>query len=68
MAPVTYAAPDASTAVARVAGTWIAAKGYDFMDISVDGAQLVAAAMSQLDLGTDLVKLYMDAPGGVKDA
>src|SRR5438309_10871192 len=27
-----------------------------------------AAALGQLDLGTDLVKIYMDAPGGVKDS
>jgi len=72
-APVSIAARDelkgkAGAPYIRVAGTWIAAKGYDFMDVSVDGPQLVAAAMSQLDLGTDLVKLYMDAPGGVKDA
>ena len=52
----------------RVAGTWIAAKGYDFMDVSVDSAELRAAALAQLDLGADLVKLYMDAPGGVKDS
>ena len=52
----------------RVAGTWIAAKGYDFMDVSVESAQLKGAALAQLDLGADLVKLYMDAPGGVKDS
>lgn len=52
----------------RAAGTWIAAKGYDFMDVSVDGPQLAEAALAQLDLGSDLVKLYMDAPGGVKDS
>ncbi|MDP9281585.1 MAG: amidohydrolase family protein [Chloroflexota bacterium] len=72
-APVSIAARDelkgkAGAPYIRVAGTWIAAKGYDFMDVSVDGAELVAAAMTQLDLGADLVKLYMDAPGGVKDA
>jgi len=49
----------------RVAGTWIAAKGYDFMDVTVDGAGLKDAALRQLDLGTDLVKIYMDAPNRV---
>ena len=72
-APVAIAARDelkgkAGAPYLRVAGTWIAAKGYDFMDVSVDGDGLVAAAMAQLDIGADLVKLYMDAPGGVKDA
>jgi imidazolonepropionase-like amidohydrolase len=52
----------------RVAGTWIGKKGYPEMWVTVDGPQLKDAALSQLDLGTDLVKLYMDAPGGVKDA
>jgi imidazolonepropionase-like amidohydrolase len=52
----------------RVAGTWIAAKGYGFMDVVTDSEGLKNAALGQLDLGTDLVKLYMDAPGGVKDS
>jgi imidazolonepropionase-like amidohydrolase len=52
----------------RVAGTWIAASGYDFMDVTTDSAGLRGAALAQLDLGTDLVKLYMDAPGGVKES
>lgn len=52
----------------RVAGTWIGKTGYPAMWVTVDGPQLKAAALAQLDLGTDLVKLYMDAPGGVKDA
>ena len=52
----------------RVAGTWIGVTGYPSMWVTVDGPQLKEAAMKQLDLGTDLVKLYMDAPGGVKDS
>ena len=52
----------------RVAGTWIGVTGYPSMWVTVDGPQLKDAAMKQLDLGTDLVKLYMDAPGGVKDS
>ena len=61
-APVSIAARDelkgkAGAPYLRVAGTWIAAKGYDFMDVSVDGDELVAAAMAQLDIGADLVKL-----------
>jgi imidazolonepropionase-like amidohydrolase len=52
----------------RVAGTWIGGTGYPQMWITTDSAGLKDAAMSQLDLGTDLVKLYMDAPGGVKDS
>ncbi len=52
----------------RVAGTWIGKTGYPAMWVTVDGPQLKEAAMAQLDLGTDLVKLYMDAPGRVKDS
>lgn len=52
----------------RVAGTWIGRTGYPALWVTVDGAQLKAAALAQLDLGTDFVKVYMDAPGGVKDA
>jgi predicted amidohydrolase YtcJ len=52
----------------RVAGTWIGVTGYPSMWVTVDGPQLKDAALKQLDLGTDLVKLYMDAPGGVKDS
>ncbi|HKY52265.1 MAG TPA: amidohydrolase family protein [Candidatus Limnocylindria bacterium] len=52
----------------RVAGTWIGKTGYPAMFVAVEGPQLKDAALGQLDLGTDLVKLYMDAPGGVKDA
>ncbi|MEX2046151.1 MAG: amidohydrolase family protein [Chloroflexota bacterium] len=52
----------------RVAGTWIGKTGFPALWITVDGPGLKDAALAQLDLGTDLVKLYMDAPGGVKDA
>ena len=52
----------------RVAGTWIGGTGYPDMWVTTDSAGLAKAALAQLDLGTDLVKLYMDAPGGVKDA
>jgi imidazolonepropionase-like amidohydrolase len=52
----------------RVAGTWIGKTGYPAMWVTVDGPNLKDAALAQLDLGTDLVKLYMDAPGGVKDS
>ena len=47
----------------RVAGTWIGKTGYPDMWVTVEGPGLAAAALAQLDLGTDLVKLYMDAPG-----
>ncbi len=46
----------------RVAGTWIGKTGYP------DSASLKDAALAQLALGTDLVKLYMDAPGGVRES
>lgn len=52
----------------RVAGTWIGKTGYPAMWVTVDGPHLKDAALAQLDLGTDLVKLYMDAPAGVKDS
>jgi len=52
----------------RVAGTWIGKTGYPDMWVTTDSDGLKAAALGQLDLGTDLVKLYMDAPGGVKDS
>jgi imidazolonepropionase-like amidohydrolase len=52
----------------RVAGTWIGKTGYPAMWVTVDGPRLKDAALAQLDMGTDLVKLYMDAPGGVKDS
>ncbi len=51
-----------------VAGTWIAKKGFADLWVTVDGADLAAAAIAQLDMGTDLVKIYMDGPGGSKDA
>src|SRR5438270_2142054 len=40
----------------RVAGTWIGKKGYPDMFVTVEGPELVAAAMHQLDLGADLVQ------------
>lgn len=46
----------------RVAGTWIGKKGYPDMWLTADGPELKDVALAQLDLGTDLVKLYMDAP------
>ena len=52
----------------RVAGTWIGAAGYPDMWVTTDDAGLTNAALGQLDLGTDFVKIYMDAPGGVKDS
>jgi imidazolonepropionase-like amidohydrolase len=53
----------------RVAGTWIGGSGYPVaMFVTTDNDGLKDAALGQLDLGTDLVKLYMDAPGGVKDS
>lgn len=52
----------------RVAGTWIGKTGYPALWVTVDGAGLKDAALAQLDLGTDLVKIYMDAPGGVQDS
>jgi imidazolonepropionase-like amidohydrolase len=49
----------------RVAGTWIAKSGYlPSLAVQVpDGDRLLAAAMQQLDHGTDLVKVMMDSPG-----
>ncbi len=52
----------------RVAGTWIGGTGYPDMWVTADSPGLKHAALGQIDLGTDLVKLYMDAPGGVKDS
>src|SRR5437868_12756203 len=52
----------------RVAGTWIGKTGYPDMWITTDDDGLKDAALAQLDLGTDLVKIYMDAPGGVKES
>jgi imidazolonepropionase-like amidohydrolase len=47
----------------RVAGTWIAKTGYLFLTVPVEtGAQLKAAALQQLDAGSDLVKIMLDAP------
>ena len=52
----------------RVAGTWIGKTGYPALWVTTDDDGLTDAALAQLDLGTDLVKIYMDAPGGVKDS
>jgi imidazolonepropionase-like amidohydrolase len=52
----------------RVAGTWIGKTGYPDMWVTTDDDRLKDAALAQLDLGTDLVKIYMDAPGGAKDS
>jgi len=52
----------------RVAGTWIGKTGYPDMWVTTDDDGLTAAALHQLELGTDFVKIYMDAPGGVKDS
>ncbi len=46
----------------RVAGTWIGKTGYPDMWVTTDSDGLTDAALHQLDLGTDLVKLYMDGP------
>jgi imidazolonepropionase-like amidohydrolase len=50
----------------RVGGTWIGKTGYPDMWVTTDDGGLKDAALGQLDLGTDFVKIYMDAPGGVK--
>jgi imidazolonepropionase-like amidohydrolase len=52
----------------RVAGTWIGSTGYPDMWVTTDDDGLKDAAFHQLDLGTDFVKIYLDAPGGVKDS
>src|SRR5437867_225283 len=52
----------------RVAGTWIGKTGYPDMWVTTDDDGLKDAALHQLDLGTDFVKIYMDAPGGSKDS
>ncbi|MFN2519852.1 MAG: amidohydrolase family protein [Candidatus Limnocylindria bacterium] len=53
----------------RVAGTWLAKTGWPPLLITVDdGTELAAAAVAQLDQGTDLVKLYLDSPGGSTEA
>ena len=52
----------------RVAGTWIGKTGYATLPVTVEGTGLKDAALAQLDLGTDLVKIYMDAPGGAQES
>jgi len=42
----------------RVAGTWIGTTGFPALWITVDGAGLKDAALAQLDLGTDFVKVH----------
>lgn len=49
----------------RAAGTWLVVSGLLPPGLSVevkDADELVAAAMTQLDDGADLVKLYLDGP------
>jgi imidazolonepropionase-like amidohydrolase len=49
----------------RAAGTWITAAGLLPAGLTVearDGAELLAAALGQLDDGADFVKLYLDGP------
>lgn len=52
----------------RVAGTWIGKTGMPAMFAATDGDALKDAALAQLDMGTDLVKIYMDGPGGTQEA
>jgi imidazolonepropionase-like amidohydrolase len=53
----------AGTPYIRVAGTWIATDGYLPMTVPVkDGEGLRAAALAQLDSGTDFVKIMLDPP------
>ena len=52
----------------KVAGTWIGKTGYPSLWLTVEGSGLKDAALAQLDAGTDLVKIYMDAPGGARES
>lgn len=52
----------------RVAGTWIGKTGYPSLWVTTESSGLKDAALAQLDLGTDLVKVYMDGPGGSREA
>lgn len=52
----------------RVAGTWIGKTGMPGLFVAADGPHLKDAALAQLDMGTDLVKVYMDGPGGTREA
>src|SRR5919205_1868425 len=53
----------------RAAGTWLAKTGYLPITIGVDdGAQLLQAALGQLDGGADFVKIMLDAPAGDQTA
>ena len=47
----------------RVAGTWLAKRGYLGITVGVDdGDGLLAAALEQLDHGADFVKIMLDGP------
>jgi imidazolonepropionase-like amidohydrolase len=49
----------------RAAGSWLFKSGVSPMRLAIEVAtadELVAAAVGQLDVGADLVKLYMDGP------
>jgi imidazolonepropionase-like amidohydrolase len=49
----------------RAAGTWLAKRGYMPITIGVDdGAELLQAAIGQLDDGADFIKIRLDAPAG----
>jgi imidazolonepropionase-like amidohydrolase len=51
----------------RAAGSWVTRAGSLSGRISAEAAnadQLLAVAMQQLDQGADLVKLYLESPGG----
>jgi imidazolonepropionase-like amidohydrolase len=52
----------------RVAGTWVGKTGYPSLWVTTDDSGLKDAVLAQLGLGTDLVKIYMDAPGGATDS
>ena len=52
----------------RVAGTWIGKTGFPGFFVTTESEGLKDAALGQMDLGTDLVKLYMDAPGGAAES
>ncbi|MGQ0608313.1 MAG: amidohydrolase family protein [Chloroflexota bacterium] len=49
----------------RAAGSWLFKRGVNPMRSAIEaetGDELLAAAIAQLELGADLVKLYMDGP------
>lgn len=51
----------------RVAGTWLATAGLPPITLTVASGGLEEAAIAQLDLGADLVKVYMDGPAGTRE-